>query len=147
MKPIRTGMCGAQYLHGEGNNQVFDICNQLGCLADDQNKSGQQGFLPFIAYLRSSISEHEIQLNCKVTKVMSEWYKNRFICGAYSYHSVRSSREDHELLQKPYIPGKLPRILFAGEAIHTRFFFTIHGAFESGIHEAQQILSIFEDNQ
>ncbi|CAF5145395.1 unnamed protein product, partial [Rotaria sp. Silwood1] len=114
---------------------------------NDERQLGQQGFRSFIEYLRSSISEHKIQLNCEVTKVMSEWYKNRFICGAYSYHSVRSSREDHELLQKPYIPGKLPRILFAGEAIHTRFFFTIHGAFESGIHEAQQILSIFEDNQ
>ncbi|CAF5053553.1 unnamed protein product, partial [Rotaria sp. Silwood1] len=151
---------GAQYLQGEGNNQVFDICNQLGCLVDDQNKSelaesisdvcnqivdntgqenysssldyfkskqvyervneivqdanlcqavidwlikgemdnngasslsdvslgsyhefedsegnderqlGQQGFRSFIEYLRSSISEHKIQLNCEVTKVM-----------------------------------------------------------------------------
>ncbi|CAF5023268.1 unnamed protein product, partial [Rotaria sp. Silwood1] len=149
---------GAQYLQGEGNNQVFDICNQLGCLVDDQNKSelaesisdvcnqivdntgqenysssldyfkskqvyervneivqdanlcqavidwlikgemdnngasslsdvslgsyhefedsegnderqlGQQGFRSFIEYLRSSISEHKIQLNCEVTK-------------------------------------------------------------------------------
>ncbi|CAF3481324.1 unnamed protein product [Rotaria sp. Silwood1] len=76
---------------------------------NDERQLGQQGFRSFIEYLRSSISEHKIQLNCEVTK--------------------------------------LSRILFAGEAIHPRFFSTIHGAFESGIHEAQQILSIFEDNQ
>jgi len=37
---------------------------------------------------------------------------------------------------------KIPRIQFAGEAMHEKFYSTVHGALESGIREGNQLLSI-----
>jgi hypothetical protein len=34
----------------------------------------------------------------------SEWYKNRFIRGSYSYYSIKSSAKDGEQLRSAYAP-------------------------------------------
>jgi monoamine oxidase len=39
------------------------------------------------------------------------------------------------------VPKKNPRIFFAGEATHPKFFSTVHGAVESGQREAARILN------
>ncbi|CAF1687620.1 unnamed protein product [Adineta ricciae] len=56
-------------------------------------------------------------------KIRSEWRKNRFIRGSCSFHSTNSTRNDQDTLREPYKPDGIPRILFAGEATHQRFFF------------------------
>ena len=36
---------------------------------------------------------------------------------------------------------QIPRIQFAGEATHEKFYSTVHGALESGIRESTKLLS------
>lgn len=39
---------------------------------------------------------------------------------------------------------RMPVILFAGEACHQQYFSTAHGAFLSGIEQAQKILNFYK---
>jgi len=60
-------------------------------------------------------------------------------CG-YSYSTPQSQPGDRAVLQSP-LPSKLaPRLLLAGEHTHQHFAATAHGARDTGIHQAQQIL-------
>ena len=54
-----------------------------------------------------------------------------------------SSRLDREVLAQP-VNGSTPlQLLFAGEATHPSIFSTTVGAYESGIREADRLLSIY----
>lgn len=64
----------------------------------------------------------------------SKWLSNKWTRGTYSHVSVNSdtSTSHYTDLARPiYIDG-VPRILLAGEATHSHFYSTTHGAFESG---------------
>ncbi|CAF1482722.1 unnamed protein product [Adineta ricciae] len=88
-------------------------------------------------YLKTENKEQ----NRPIFAFKSEWRKNRFIRGSCSFHSTNSTRNDQDTLREPYKPDGIPRILFAGEATHQRFFSTIHSAFER-LHSIQRINSI-----
>ncbi|CAF1341824.1 unnamed protein product [Rotaria magnacalcarata] len=82
----------------------------------------------------------------KLNRVLkSEWHKNRFIRGSYSYYSIKSSGKAGQQLRTAYEPDGIPRILFAGEATHENGYSTVHGAFESGIREGNRLLSILNE--
>ncbi|CAF2239032.1 unnamed protein product [Rotaria magnacalcarata] len=78
--------------------------------------------------------------NQPICALKSEWGKNRFIRGSYSFLSIRSTEQDQQCLREPYAPDGVPRVIFAGEAMHPRFFSTIHGAFESGSDAAHSLI-------
>ncbi|CAF3870832.1 unnamed protein product [Rotaria sordida] len=82
------------------------------------------------------------KLNPLIRVLKSEWYKNKFIRGSYSYYSIKSSTKDGEQLRATYAPDGIPRIQFAGEATSARAYSTVHGALESGIRESNILLSI-----
>ncbi|CAF2434571.1 unnamed protein product [Rotaria sp. Silwood2] len=82
------------------------------------------------------------KLNKIIRVLKSEWNKNRFIRGSYSYYSIKSSAKDGEKLRAAYAPDGIPRIQFAGEATSERAYATVHGALESGIREGNILLSI-----
>ncbi|XP_018364708.1 PREDICTED: uncharacterized protein LOC108762270 isoform X3 [Trachymyrmex cornetzi] len=83
--------------------------------------------------------------------VRTKWNENRYVRGGYS-HITKSCEEDDispKILTEPVwatmqIDMKrkknLPVILFAGEATHDEFYSTTHGAYETGIHQAEVFL-------
>ncbi|OWM83157.1 probable polyamine oxidase 5 [Punica granatum] len=87
----------------------------------------------------------------KFTKVLkSKWASDPLFLGSYSYVQVGSSGDDLDALAEP-----LPRlsrsecefglqILFAGEATHRTHYSTTHGAYFSGLREANRLLKHYQ---
>lgn len=94
----------------------------------------------------------------------SRWNSNPFVRGSYSYTSVNCDYEptflkalQETLVCNQYNPltGEMeinqdhicqpalsssPTIHFAGEACHEKYFSTVHGAFLSGMEQAQKLV-------
>lgn len=67
--------------------------------------------------------------------LVTKWKSDPYSRGSYTFLTPNSSVEDIERLIQPIYsdPGnEKPTLMFAGEACHTSFFSTVHGAFLSG---------------
>ncbi len=71
-----------------------------------------------------------------ISYVRTRWSADEFSQGSYSYNKVGQHEEDRIELGRPVDD----RLYFAGEATHPHFFGTVHGAYESGIRAAREIL-------
>ncbi|KAJ7955887.1 Lysine-specific histone demethylase 1-like 1 [Quillaja saponaria] len=85
----------------------------------------------------------------KFSKVLkSQWGTDPLFLGSYSYVTVGSSGDDLDIMAEPLPkdsssePAALPplQILFAGEATHRTHYSTTHGAYFSGLREANRLL-------
>jgi monoamine oxidase len=70
------------------------------------------------------------------------WQTDPFSQGSYSFHHVDQQAEDRRSLATA-IAGKL---FFAGEATHPAYYATVHGAYESGIRAARELLTSREQS-
>jgi len=70
--------------------------------------------------------------------IMTRWNEDPFARGAYSFAGVGSTDKDHEIMANP--EGQ--RLFFAGEHTHEKYRATVHGAYLSGIREANRILAL-----
>jgi len=68
--------------------------------------------------------------------LVTRWAQDPYARGSYSFVAVGSSPDDMDALAEPV--GE--RLLFAGEATNPEFFATVHGAYLSGVREAERIL-------
>lgn len=71
-----------------------------------------------------------------VAATATSWATDPHTLGAYSYLPVGVDISDMDVLAAP-VAG---RVLFAGEATFPRFYQTVHGAFLSGVREAQRLV-------
>lgn len=91
------------------------------------------------------------------TLIRSDWSRNAFIRGGYSFPAKQARSADVADIARP-LPAyptpssrsesmegsvekaarPLPALCFAGEATHPRFYSTMHGAIESGFREAER---------
>lgn len=71
----------------------------------------------------------------------TSWASDPFSYGSYSYPAVGVRSEDYDALAAP-----IDRIYFAGEATCRRFPATTHGAYFTGIREAEKIIKWAENN-
>jgi spermine oxidase len=83
----------------------------------------------------------------RITNVKrSRWATDPLFLGSYSYVSAASSGDDLDLMAEP-LPRRegVPRfqILFAGEATHRTHYSTTHGAYLSGLREADRLLQFY----
>ncbi|XP_055824944.1 probable polyamine oxidase 5 [Solanum dulcamara] len=86
----------------------------------------------------------------KVEKVLkSQWGTDPLFLGSYSYVAVGSSGDDLDAMAEPLpktttihsnISPPPLQILFAGEATHRTHYSTTHGAYFSGLREANRLL-------
>ncbi|KAK9275141.1 hypothetical protein L1049_022400 [Liquidambar formosana] len=87
----------------------------------------------------------------KFKKVLkSQWATDPLFLGSYSYVAVGSSGEDLDLMAEPLpknsssnsgsVTSPPLQILFAGEATHRTHYSTTHGAYFSGLREANRLL-------
>ena len=67
----------------------------------------------------------------------TEWAADPWARGSYSFDRVGQQPGDRAALAAPV--GQ--RLFFAGEATHPHYYATVHGAYESGIRAAQEILT------
>ncbi|KAL0337290.1 UNVERIFIED_CONTAM: putative polyamine oxidase 5 [Sesamum calycinum] len=77
----------------------------------------------------------------------TQWGTNPLFLGSYSYIAVGSSIDDMDTLAEPLPQNTSPgtqtpplQILFAGEATHRTHYSTTHGAYFSGLREANRLL-------
>ncbi|KAJ8564545.1 hypothetical protein K7X08_001005 [Anisodus acutangulus] len=84
----------------------------------------------------------------KFDKVLkSQWGTDPLFLGSYSYVAVGSSGDDLDTMAEPLpkmsnhsFNSKPLQILFAGEATHRTHYSTTHGAYYSGLREANRLL-------
>ncbi|KAL1554968.1 spermine oxidase [Salvia divinorum] len=94
-------------------------------------------------------SKHHNEISQKFNKVLrTQWGSSPLFLGSYSYVAAGSSIDDMDTLAEP-LPkyggvdlAPLPplQILFAGEATHKTHYSTTHGAYFSGLREANRLL-------
>lgn len=100
--------------------------------------------------ISSFLSQKDYNGNVKFEKVLkSGWSSDPLFMGSYSYIAVGSSSDDIDTLAEP-LPntkvlestnsGSPLQILFAGEATHRTHYSTTHGAYISGLREANRLL-------
>jgi monoamine oxidase len=69
---------------------------------------------------------------------ITRWASDPFALGSYSFNGIGASVEMRKLLAKPVED----RLFFAGEATERDYPATVHGAYLSGLREAQRILKM-----
>ena len=69
--------------------------------------------------------------------LVTRWGADQYARGSYSFIAVGSSPDDMRALSEPV--GE--RLFFAGEATNAEHFGTVHGAYLSGLREADRILA------
>lgn len=67
--------------------------------------------------------------------LVTRWASDPLACGSYSSLRVHATYEDFDALAEPV--GE--RMFFAGEATHRQHYGSVHGAFLSGVREAERI--------
>ncbi|KAK3003037.1 hypothetical protein RJ639_018793 [Escallonia herrerae] len=82
----------------------------------------------------------------KFSKILkSQWGNDPLFLGSYSYVAVGSSGKDIDTLAEPLPKNSSSlQILFAGEATHRTHYSTTHGAYFSGLREANRLLQHYE---
>ncbi|XP_053327207.1 peroxisomal N(1)-acetyl-spermine/spermidine oxidase-like [Spea bombifrons] len=81
----------------------------------------------------------------------STWHSNPYIRGSYTnvpvgVDAVKEQTALAEPLPSPHQKKTLRplQVLFAGEATHANFYTTTHGAFLTGVREAERILKLYD---
>ncbi|WOL20405.1 hypothetical protein Cni_G29210 [Canna indica] len=131
---------------------------ELEALPDDEVIRGIHATLD--AFLPTSVTRGADKVNghsssssngARIARVKrSKWGRDPLFLGSYSYVAVGSSGDDLDLMAEP-LPGwgeednedpTCPplQILFAGEATHRTHYSTTHGAYLSGVREANRLL-------
>ena len=70
--------------------------------------------------------------------VRSNWQSDPFANGSYSFDQVGQLPDDRQTLAKPINQ----QLFFAGEATHPHFYATVHGAYETGVRAAREVIGI-----
>lgn len=77
----------------------------------------------------------------------SRWYTNKHFRGSYSFHGIEADKRkvySKQLAEPVYNVKNSPVILFAGEATHSKYYSTVHGAIESGFRESDRLISLYK---
>ena len=74
---------------------------------------------------------------------ISDWTTNNFFRGTYSYLPVGATENDIENLLEPVFYDDVTALLFSGEMSQPKFYSTTHGAYFSGIREAERVIKLF----
>lgn len=80
--------------------------------------------------------------------IRTRWGNNPYTRGSYSFIHVNAHLDDICTLQEPILDDQeIPRVLFAGESTHERFYSTTHGAMLTGWREAERIEDLYQTNK
>lgn len=82
---------------------------------------------------------------CVKKLIRSFWARNDFVLGSYTFPKVGCPAAAVRDLASPVPSALKPTLCFAGEATHSEFYSTMHGAVESGLREADRCVGYFAD--
>ncbi|GER57057.1 lysine-specific histone demethylase [Striga asiatica] len=103
---------------------------------DDQSTSSSGNVSHALLVLRKLFGEDKV--SDPVAAVVTDWGRDPYSYGAYSYVAVGSSGEDYDILGRPVENC----LFFAGEATCKEHPDTVGGAMMSGLREAVRIIDI-----
>ncbi|PON51978.1 Histone lysine-specific demethylase [Parasponia andersonii] len=103
---------------------------------DGQNMSSSEHVKHAVIVLRKLFGEESVP--DPVASVVTDWGRDPFSYGAYSYVAVGASGEDYDILGRPVENC----LFFAGEATCKEHPDTVGGAMMSGLREAVRIIDI-----
>lgn len=69
--------------------------------------------------------------------VRTNWQNDPYACGSYTFTRVGQQAGDRAALARPVAD----RLFFAGEATHPHYHATVHGAYETGIRAAREVMA------
>ncbi|XP_013870195.1 peroxisomal N(1)-acetyl-spermine/spermidine oxidase isoform X1 [Austrofundulus limnaeus] len=117
------------------------------------------------AEFMETLSEHEVRRemtqlirrftgNPTITPrriLRSQWFHDPWTCGSYSHLATGCSEQDLDNMMEP-LPTRRSnaqplQVLFAGEATHSCYFSTVHGALLTGWREADRLISHYSSLQ
>ncbi len=78
------------------------------------------------------------QLPDPIAYLVTRWASDPFSYGSYSYVPLGADFSDYEQMGHPVAN----RLLFAGEATNRQYPATVHGAYLSGVREAERVLGL-----
>lgn len=110
-----------------------DFARQMESMSDDEIVSSAMRVLRTI---------HGENIPSPTHSLVSRWAQDPFSYGSYSFMPPQASFAMRRHLAAP-LDG---RLFFAGEATHTKFPATVHGAFLSGEREARRIIELRSSN-
>ena len=94
------------------------------------------------AYLDRALDVLRLMFKCDVpapvAMVRTNWENDPFALGSYSFQKVGCEVEDRQRLAASIDN----RLFFAGEATHPHYFATVHGAYETGVRAAREVMGI-----
>ncbi|XP_023239948.1 spermine oxidase-like [Centruroides sculpturatus] len=96
--------------------------------------------------LQKFLNDPYIPKPCQV--ICSSWKSQIYTQGSYTSIGVNSTQRDIELLATPIYANPYqtkPVLLFAGEATHSSFYSTTHGAYLSGQKAADLLVEVEQD--
>ncbi|KAH7276608.1 hypothetical protein KP509_39G014400 [Ceratopteris richardii] len=154
----------------EGSNVIAlwftgDEALQMEYLSDEEILDGIVQML--ISFRLADINEKQVLRSMFKGVLRSQWGTNPLCRGSYSFVAVGSSGRDIDDLAKPLPEASQNakdntsillsdaiesasdsplQLLFAGEATHRNFYSTTHGAYLSGVREADRLLDYFKNS-
>ncbi|XP_035674127.1 kinesin-like protein KIF11 [Branchiostoma floridae] len=84
-----------------------------------------------------------------VRTMITRWGSDALTCGSYSYIHVGEKGDDISTVAEPLYRDntEVPAVQFAGEATHSEFFSTVHGAYLSGQREANRLVNLYGNSE
>lgn len=76
--------------------------------------------------------------------IVTKWGQNNNFLGSYSSTGIGETLETKKVVSEPLSVHGIPRVLFAGEAMHESRFSTVDGAYLTGAQEAQKLLDLYK---
>lgn len=131
---------------------IAGISSTVNCLLSQPEEPQVKSGTPELCNGNVKSAHRFVGSDVKFKKVLkSRWGTDPLFLGSYSYVAVGSSgddldtmaeplpRESHEISTSPEL-----QILFAGEGTHRTHYSTTHGAYFSGIREADRLLQHYD---
>lgn len=96
--------------------------------------------------LTTIVKDFRVQEKKLKSVIITKWYTNPSFRGSFSYRSIKSN-ELHvgpsDLAEPVARDDGTMCLQFAGEATHSNFYGSVHGAIETGWREADRIISLY----
>ncbi|XP_017785342.1 PREDICTED: spermine oxidase-like [Nicrophorus vespilloides] len=121
-----------------------------GDLVPEIEKTSNETLIDGLHFALDKFLGHKFNITKPDKILRTNWYANQNFRGTYSFQTTASRRmkdpSSNEILAEPLknVQG-VPTVLFAGEATHSHYYSTVHGAIETGRREANRILHFIQD--
>lgn len=105
-----------------------------------EQTSDEEAVVRCVAVLRGIFGKQGVAVPDPVASVCTRWASDPLSCGSYSHVAVGASGDDYDAVAAP-VAG---RLFFAGEATTRKYPATMHGAFFTGLREAERIAATLQ---